>query len=135
MNFDGDHDDDHDDDAAIIVTPAQSREYEEAALEKLWNGARTEPEWTALAAMMEVGGQLVVAAGSSTGTSMIIRGHFYFDQYPSATAQERLKINQLVDVVAIRASSSTLWRSGHRRRHHRHHHRPWPVVNVWWYRS
>jgi hypothetical protein len=44
---------------------------------------------------------------STTTTSMFIRAHFYFDQYPSASAQERLKINELVDVVAIRASSST----------------------------
>jgi hypothetical protein len=51
MNVDHDeHDHDHDHDPAI-VTPAQSKEYEEAALEKLWNGAWTEPEWNALAAM------------------------------------------------------------------------------------
>jgi hypothetical protein len=51
MNVDPD-DDDHDDhNDAAIITPAQSKEYEEAALEKLWNGAWTEPEWTALAAM------------------------------------------------------------------------------------
>jgi hypothetical protein len=36
-----------------------------------------------------------------------IRAHFYFDQYPSEPAQERLKINELVDVVAVRALSSS----------------------------
>jgi hypothetical protein len=36
-----------------------------------------------------------------------IRAHFYFDQYPSESAQERLKINELVDVVAVRVLSSS----------------------------